>query len=89
MMPSTSTRKSSENKLDEMTKLIKNMYEKINRLEMENKNQNRPMKEGYRNTNQFRCSFVPRYLHRGGIMIFKEKKEIMRIRGFNFLFKII
>ena len=54
-----------------MSKLFKNMSAKINRLEMENKNQNRPIKEGYRNTTQFRCSFVPRYLHRGGIMIFK------------------
>ena len=42
-MPSTYT----ENKLDERTKLIKNFYTKINRLEMENKNQNRPMKEEY------------------------------------------
>ena len=43
MMPLTSTRKSLGNKIDEMTKLIKNMFAKINRLEMENKNQNRPI----------------------------------------------
>ena len=64
MMPLTSTGKSLGNKIDEMTKLIKNMFAKINRLEMENKNQNRPMQEGDRNPNQFRRSFVHRFLPR-------------------------
>ena len=60
-MPLTSTRKSSD-KMDEMTKLIKNLSTKINRLEMENKNQNRPLQEG--NPNQFRRPFVPRFFPR-------------------------
>ena len=47
-----------------MTKLIKNMFAKINTLEMENKNQNRPMQEGDQNPNQFRRPFVPRLLPR-------------------------
>jgi len=64
MMSSTSTRKSSKNKLDETTKLIKNMSAKINRLEKENKNQTRPIQEGERNPNQFRHHFVPRFLLR-------------------------
>jgi len=64
MMSSTSTWKSSKNKLDETTKLIKNMSAKINRLEKENKNQTRPIQEGERNPNQFRHHFVPRFLLR-------------------------
>ena len=64
MIPSTSTGKSSENKLDEMATLINNLSTKLNRLEMENKNQTRPMQEGDRNPNQFSFSFVPRLLPR-------------------------
>ena len=64
MMPSNSTGKLSENKLDEMTKLIKNVSAKINRLEMENKNHTRPMQEGDRTQNQIRRDFVPRFLPR-------------------------
>ena len=63
MMPLTSTGKSSD-KMDEMTKLIKNLSAKINKLEMENKNQNRTVREGDRNPNQFRRSFVPIFLRR-------------------------
>ena len=44
MMPLTSTGKSSD-KMDEMTKLIKNLSAKVNRIEMENKNQNIPLQE--------------------------------------------
>ena len=47
-----------------MTKLIKNLSTKINRLEMENKNQKRPLQERDRNPNKFRCSFAPRFLPR-------------------------
>ena len=47
-----------------MSKLIKNMSIKINRLEIENKNQNRPVQDGDRNPNQFRRPFVPRFLPR-------------------------
>ena len=87
MMPSTSIGKSSENKLDEMTKIIKNLSAKLNRLEMEHKNQN--SKEGDRNANQFRRSFVPRVLPRERRNNdLKEKEGIIRIRGFDLFFKI-
>ena len=45
-----------------MSKIIKNLSTKVNRLEMENKNLNIPLQEG--NTNQFRRPFVPRFLPR-------------------------
>ena len=61
MMPSTSTRKSSD-KIEGMNKLVKTMSTKVNTIEMKNKNQNRPLQEG--NPNQFRCPFVPIFLPR-------------------------
>ena len=45
-----------------MNKLIKNLFAKVNRLEMENKNLSRPLQEG--DPNQFRCPFVPIFLPR-------------------------
>ena len=62
MGPSTSSTKATENKIDEMTKLIKSLSLKITKLEMENKPENRPVQKGdNRNPNQFRCLFVPRF----------------------------
>ena len=75
MMPSTSTGKSLD-KMDEMTKLIKNLSTKINMLEMDNKNQNRSLQEG--NPNQFRCPFVPIFLPRE-----RRNNEIQRERKDN------
>ena len=60
-MPSTSMARSSE-KMDDMKKLIKNLSAKVNRLEMENKNLSRPVHEG--NPNQYKRSFVPRFIPR-------------------------
>ena len=40
MSPYASRTKVAYTKMDDMTKLIKNMFVKISRLEMENKNQN-------------------------------------------------
>ena len=45
MLPSTLGGKVTYNKIDDMTKLIKYLIEKISRLEMENQNQNRPIQE--------------------------------------------
>ena len=61
MVPSTCTGKTSD-KMDEMNKLIKSLFAEVNRLEMENKNQNRPLQEG--NPTQFRRPLVPRFLPR-------------------------
>ena len=47
-----------------MNKIIKNLSVKIDRLELGNKNQNKPIPEGERNQNQFRRPFVPRFLPR-------------------------
>ena len=40
VLPSTSGEKVADSKMDDMTKLIKKLSAKINRLEMENRNQN-------------------------------------------------
>ena len=50
--------------MDEMSKIIKILSAKIDRLEMGNKNQNKPIPEGDRNQNQFRRPFAPRFLPR-------------------------
>ena len=47
-----------------MNKIIKNLSAKIDRLEMGNRNQNKPIPEGDRNQNQFRRPFAPRLLPR-------------------------
>ena len=50
--------------MDEMNKIIKNLSAKIDRLEMGNRNQNKPIPEGDRNQIQFRRPFAPRFLPR-------------------------
>ena len=50
--------------MDEMNKIIKNLSAKIDRLELGNKNQNKPIPEGERNQNQFRRPFAPRFFPR-------------------------
>ena len=45
MLPSTPGVKATDSKMDEMTKLIKNLFAKISRMEMESKTQNRPSQE--------------------------------------------
>ena len=54
----------SDSKMDEMNKTIKNLSVKIDRLELGNKNQKKPIPEGERNQNQFRRPFAPRFLPR-------------------------
>ena len=44
--PSTLGSKPKDNKIDEMTKLIKSFSSKVTRLEMENKAQSKPIQEG-------------------------------------------
>ena len=46
--------RSSDSKMDEMSKIIKKLSAKIDRLEMGNRNQNKPMPEGDRNQTQFK-----------------------------------
>ena len=50
--------------MDEMSKIIKSLFAKIDILEMGNRNQNKPMPEGDRNQTQFKRSFAPRFLPR-------------------------
>ena len=50
--------------MDEMSKIIKNLSIKIDRLELGNKNQNKPIPEGQINQDQFRIPFAPRILPR-------------------------
>ena len=50
--------------MDEMNKIIKKIYVKIDRLELGNKNQNKPITEGERNQNYFRRPFAPRFFPR-------------------------
>ena len=50
--------------MDEMNKIIKNLSAKIDRLELGNKNHNKPIPEGERNQNQFRRPFVPIFFPR-------------------------
>ena len=51
--------------MDDMTKLIKNLSTKINRLEMENRNQNKHVQvNDNKNPNQFRRPFNPRFFPR-------------------------
>ena len=73
-MASTSMARSS-NKMDDMNKLMKNLFAKLNILEMENKNLSWPVHEG--NPNQFRKPFVPRFIprERRNNDIQRERKE--------------
>ena len=64
IITSSHTRRSSDSKMDEMNKIIKKLSAKIDRLEMGNINQNKPILEGERNQNQFRRPFAPRFLPR-------------------------
>ena len=63
MIPSTSTSQTIETRIDEMTKLVKILTAKLNKLELE-KNPNKSTKEGERNPNQFRRTFAPRFIPR-------------------------
>ena len=47
-----------------MSKIIKNLSVNIDRLELGNKNQNKPIPEGERNQNQFRRPFALRFFPR-------------------------
>ena len=64
IIPSNPPGRASDSKMDEMNKIIKNLSVKIDRLELGNKNQNKPIPEGERYQNQFRRPFVPRFLPR-------------------------
>ena len=65
MSPSTSRKKIADSKIDDMTKLIKNMSTKLSRLEMENKSQNKPIQDtDNKNPNQFRRTFKPMFFPR-------------------------
>ena len=44
-----------------MSKIIKNLSAKIDRLELGNKSQNKPIPKGEINQNQFRRPFSPRF----------------------------
>ena len=59
-LPSTSGEKVADNEMDDMTKLINNLFAKINRLEMENRNKNKPVQDNDNiNLHQFIRSFNP------------------------------
>ena len=49
IITSSHTRRSSDSKMDEMSKIIKSLSAKIDRLAMVNRNQNKPIPEGDRN----------------------------------------
>ena len=63
MIQPASTSKKIESKIDEMTKLVRALTAKVNKLELD-KNPNKPTPEGERNPNQFRHPFVPRFILR-------------------------
>ena len=63
VIPPTSTSQTSDNKIDEMAKLVKNFTSKMNKLELE-KNSNKPTQGGERNPDQFRHQFAPRFIPR-------------------------
>jgi hypothetical protein len=51
--------------MDEMSRLIRNMTNKMSRFEMENGNANKvPQEGGVRNPNQFRRPFNPQLMRR-------------------------
>ena len=58
--------RSSDGKMDEMGKLLKHLSDKIDRLEVgnRNRNQNRSVPENDRSPNQFRRPFAPRFFPR-------------------------
>ena len=64
-LPSSSN-STSDSKMDEMAKMLKNLTSKMARLKIEQKQPNRPAQEGgYRNPNQFRRqNNVPQILPR-------------------------
>ena len=82
MSPSTLGTKVTDSKMDDMTKLIKNLSAKFSRLEMENRKQNNLFQDNdNKNPNQIRRPFNPRfYLETGGIT---------KIRKYNLPFKVI
>ena len=73
-----------------MNKIIKNLSVKIDRLELGNKNQNKPIPEGERNHYQFRRPFVPRFfLRERRNNDIRGRDEKMKSKEFNLHFKII
>ena len=65
MSPSTSETKLADSKIDDMTKLIKNMSAKLGRLEMENKSQNKLVQDNdNKNRNHFRRTLNPSFFPR-------------------------
>ena len=73
-----------------MSKIIKKLSAKIDRLEMGNRNQNKPMPEGDRNQTQFRRPFPLGFFQgKDKIMIYRDTDEKMKNKGFNLLFKKI
>ena len=63
LTPPTSTSQTTESKIDEMTKLVRILTAKLNKLELDKK-PNKPIQEGERNTNHFRHPFAPRLIPR-------------------------
>ena len=63
MIPPTYTSQTTKSKIDEMTKLVRTLTAKLNKLELE-KNSIKPTKDGERNPNQFRRPFSPRFIPR-------------------------
>ena len=64
VIPPSSTSQSTDSKIDEMARLVKNLIAKLNKLELE-KNSNRHAQEGEinpNNPNQFRHQFSPRFI---------------------------
>ena len=77
MIQPTSTSKTAESKIDEMTKLVRALTTKVNELELD-KNPNKPTLEGEINPNQFRHPFVPIFIPRE-----RRNNDIQRERGEN------
>ena len=65
ILPSTSGTKITDCKMDDMTKLIKNISAKLSRLEIENKSQNKHVQDNdNKKPNQLKRTFNPRFFAR-------------------------
>ena len=63
MISPTSASQTTKSKIDEMTKLVRTLTAKLNKLELD-KSPNKLIQEGERKPNQFRCPFVPIFIPR-------------------------
>jgi hypothetical protein len=63
--PSDPSKDAHETQMDEMSRLIRNLTNKMSRFDMENGNSNKfPQEGGVRNPNKFRRPFNPQFMRR-------------------------